>query len=448
MLKDLQTLPEGIAEAGAAVARLDENFRAGFGGARDQDALASIERIFAGSPLEALLAESVPSLGRDELHERHFIALAAARAALQGAQHDTLLRQARAALGRPAELEVLCEPQAAAPEPILEGVRHWLIEVAIAGFARLDANAVLPFLTTLAQIRERPALARLAFLLTGFADELLAAVPVARSEAVPLPRWCDMWGAAMLGAMGAADAPQAQPVAATLYPLGIELRERAQFVSVVVYALLANEGKPTFIRLTRSRFKVEAIRGEAIWLLFPDLEPLLDALSQGRALDVRDMPLLPTGDMLWDAQRARPAEKCRLLDIGAGCLAPHATDPATVTSLPPLERHPVQLAEPIVLADYTLQGDALQLPGDLTLPLDARWNANADLTRDALDGSAALFGLLRFDAGHWALQPIAAASRAGKLTFVGQSGAKLFKKPPKVNPVAILEERASRLLRK
>jgi hypothetical protein len=448
MLNDLHILPPGIAETSAIVARLDEPFRAGFAGGRHQDVLTSIERIFAGSPLEMLLAESVPALGRGELQERHFVALAAARAALQGAQYDTLLRQVRSALGRPAELDAAPDPQIAMPEPILDGIRHWLMELAITGFARLDANAVQPFLTTLAQIRERPKLARLSFLLTGLTDELLAAAPVTRPEDMPLLRWCDMWSTAMLNAIGSADCPELQPVAGTLYPLGLELRENAQIVSVVVYAVLANDSKATLVRLTWSRFKVEAIRGDTIWLLFPDVEPLLDALSQGRALDIRDMPLLPSGDILWDAERARLGEKCRPLDIAARSLAPQASDPAFVTSLPPLDRHPVQLAEPIVLMDYTLQDDELQLPDDVCLPLDTRWNANADFTRDALASSAVLFGLLRFDAGRWALQPLAGASRAGKLTFVGQSGAKLFKKPPKINAVAILEERASRLLRK
>ncbi|HEY3232539.1 MAG TPA: hypothetical protein VGJ87_25130, partial [Roseiflexaceae bacterium] len=186
MLNDLHILPPGIAETSAIVARLDEPFRAGFAGGRHQDVLTSIERIFAGSPLEMLLAESVPALGRGELQERHFVALAAARAALQGAQYDTLLRQVRSALGRPAELDAAPDPQIAMPEPILDGIRHWLMELAITGFARLDANAVQPFLTTLAQIRERPKLARLSFLLTGLTDELLAAAPVTRPEDMPL----------------------------------------------------------------------------------------------------------------------------------------------------------------------------------------------------------------------------------------------------------------------
>jgi hypothetical protein len=50
--------------------------------------------------------------------------------------------------------------------PVLDGVRHWLMELAVTGFGRLDASTVLPFLTTLTQLREQPELARLSFLLT------------------------------------------------------------------------------------------------------------------------------------------------------------------------------------------------------------------------------------------------------------------------------------------
>jgi hypothetical protein len=232
-----------------------------------------------------------------------------------------------------------------------------------------------------------------------------------------------------------------------LYPLGLELRERDQFASVVVYGLLAQNNAHTFVRLTRSRFKVASIRGDELWLLFPDLAPLLEALEQEQALELRDMPQLPTGDLAWNAGCARPGAKCCLLDVAARFLAPAANEPATILPLVALDRHPVQLAEPVALAGYTSNGDAIQLADEVSLPLDARWNEQAGFGREAIEGGAALFGLLRFDAGRWTFQPLSAASRAGKLTFAGQSSVKLLKKPPKNNPVGILEERASRLLR-
>jgi len=447
-MKQLQQMPEGITETSQLIAQLDESLRFGFMSGRQTEALATLRRIFSGTSLEALLAESMPALERGEFQEQHFVALAAARAALQGAQYDALRQQARSALGRALDPDATVIAPAAVPEPLLDSARHWLMELAITGLARVDATAVYPFLTSLAQIRQDPRLARLSFLLTGFVDELLAAIPIARPDDVPLLRWCDLWSTALLSAVGVADPPQSRSVSGKLYPIGVELRERVQLVSVVVYGLLESADGAEFVRLTRSRFKVDAIRGHTIWLLFPDVAPLLEGLSQGVALHVRDIELLPSGDIIWDAAKAELGEKSKLLGVAARYLVPQASEPAIVKPLPPLDRHHVQLAEPVVLVSYTLVDDTLQLADGMAVPLDARWNADSELTRDVLTASAVLFGLLRYDAGRWTIQPISVGTRAGKLTFVGQAGAKLFTKPPKSNPVAILEERAGRLLRK
>lgn len=445
MLESLQSLPDGLAETSDAIAQLDGMFLGGFVGGPVQGPLAALGRIFAGSPLEPLLAASLPALAQGELQERHFVALAAARAALQGAQHDALRGQALAALGRAsAPDEVPAAP--AAPTPMLEGVRHWLMELAITGFARLEPSTIRSFLPSLAQLREQPELASLAYLLTGFTSELLGALPVAKAEDVPLQRWADMWAGAMLRAAGAAQPAEPQPVSGTLYPLGLELREHDQLISVVFYALLDAGGSTSVVRITRSRFKVMAIGGDMIWLLFPELALLIEALGQGQALALADMPQMPNGDLLWDAQRASLGGKCRLLDVAAPLLAPQTEQAVASRPAPALERHPVLLAEPVVLAGHALGEQGLSL-GGAALPLDPRWDV-AQLPAEEIGKAAKLFGLLRWDAGRWAFQPLSAATAAGKLAFVGQSAVKLYKKPPKSNPVAILEERASRLLRK
>lgn len=445
MLNDLQSLPAGVAEAGALIAQADELLRGGLAGGRQPEPLDALGAVFGGTPLEPLLAESLPALARGEFVERHVVALAAARAALQGARHDALWAQVRAALGRPADPGPAALPAPAAPDPLLEGVRHWLMELAITGFARLDAGALLPFLGTLERLRQQPELARLAFLLTAFADELLARVPLA-ADAVPLLRWCDLWSAAMLCACGRAAAPEPTPVSGTLCPLGVELRERGPLISLLVYALLLRPEGAEVVRLTRSRFKVDAIGGEVAWLLLPDLAPLVEALGQGLA--VRDMPLLPSGDLLWLPEQAQGLQKVKLLDELERLLAPGAPAAASLRPPPPLERHPLQIAEPVLLSGYRLGQDGLELPDGPTLPLDPRWSPAQELSPALLEGSARMLALLRFDAGRWSAQPLAAAPAGGKLTCVGQASLKLFKKPPKSNPVAILEERASRLLRR
>ena len=443
----LDPTPEGIAETAGVIAQLDNCFRSGFVGGQQQAALAMLARIFAGTPLASRLAESVAALGRGEFQEAHFVSLAAARAALQGAQYDTLRGHARAALGRAFDQDGIAQVAPPAPLPLLDSARHWLMELAISGFARLEAGALLPFLTTLAQLREQPGLLHVSALLTGFAGELLAALPIAQPDQVPLLRWCDLWSAAMLGAAGAAAPPLARAVTGTLYPLGVELREHPQMLSVVFYGVLVADGAAEFVRQTWSRFKVAAICGDESWLLFPDAAPLLESLVQGKALDVQNARLLPTGDLIWDGSAARPGKKYKLLEIAARYFAPQAAEEAIVRPLPPLERHPVQIAEPVALAGCTLLGERIRTSDGAEIALDMRRSSGAELTPEALAEASALFGLLRYDAGEWALQPLAAGAPGAKAIFAGQNGAKLFKKPPKSSAVAILEERAGRLLR-
>jgi hypothetical protein len=447
LLDRLDSTPEGIAETAGVIGQLDDCFRSGFVGGQQQAALAMLARIFAGTPLASRLAESVAAIGRSEFQEAHFVSLAAARAALQGAQYDTLRGQARAALGRAPDQDGVAQLAPPTALPLLDSARHWLVELAISGFARLEAGALLPFLTTLAQLREQPGLLHVSALLTGFAGELLAALPTAQPERVPLLRWCDLWSAAMLGAAGAAAPPEARAVTGTLYPLGVELRQHPQMLSVVFCGVLVAEGTAEFVRQTWSRFKVAAISGDESWLLFPDAAPLLESLAQGKALDVRNARLLPSGDLLWEPGTASLGKKYKLLEIAAQYFAPQAAQEAIVRSLPPLERHPVQIAEPLALAGCSVQGERVQMSDGAEIALDMRRSVGGELTAEALAEAGALFGLLRYDAGQWAIQPLAAGTPGGKAIFAGQNGAKLFKKPPKSSAVAILEERASRLLR-
>jgi hypothetical protein len=144
------------------------------------------------------------------------------------------------------------------------------------------------------------------------------------------------------------------------------------------------------------------------------------------------MPLLPSGDLLWDADKVETGKKAKLGDIalqqcGVGvdlCLPP----------LPPLQRHPIQLAEPVAFAGYSVEGETLRLDDGSILPF------YSTLPPEAFTGT--LFGLLRYDRGQWIFHALTAGNG-----FVGQIGADLLKKPPKNNTVAILQERASRLLR-
>src|SRR5262245_41420879 len=103
-LADLAAPPAAVADAAALIDRLDQAFSGGFARLAEEHLLAleAIQHAFAGTPLSSAVQSAVEGISRSEFLDKHFLVLAAARAALQGAQHDALVAQAAAALGRPA----------------------------------------------------------------------------------------------------------------------------------------------------------------------------------------------------------------------------------------------------------------------------------------------------------------------------------------------------------
>lgn len=458
----LGQLPEGVGETSELVGALDECFLVGFANldGEHEETLASLQRVFGGTPLGQALADSCAAMQRNEFVASHFMVIAAARAALQGAQFDSLQQQVRSALGR-APLVEMNRPEIAAPKAPshvavwLDSTRQWLMELALGGFGRLDAGMLTPFMATLEQIQGEPQLVRQSALLTGFFYELMRAVPIADASQVPTFRWVDLWTRAMISQPTPARTPKS--VSGTLRLLGVDLRQHAHLVSFVAYGLLENQAQGTqLVRVTMSSYKVEAIRGQETWLLFPKAAPLLDALAEARSLQIRNMPLLPTGDLIWQG-KATVGQKYDLMSSASQWVAPQ--DQAqnqkrlTPTALSPTDRHPVQLAEPVFLSNYTIKkvkGSLSLTWGKLSLPIATeRISSLSELTPDALSKSTQLFGLLRFDAGQWSLQPLSTRKARGKTKLIlsGGSASAILKKPPRTNTVAILQERASRLLR-
>ena len=107
-----------------------------------------------------------------------------------------------------------------------------------------------------------------------------------------------------------------------------------------------------------------------------------------------------------------------------------------------------------------LRGSALAFhDGELWLDFGAsgrlpvatrRLCAFSELTPEVAANSSQMFGLLRFDQRRWEIQPLGVAATVKKknvILFSGESAAAVLKKPPKTSTIAILQERASRLLR-
>ena len=459
-LTTLQQLPDGVAQSTTLIAELDQCFLSGFTNlhSTQEETVASLRRVFTGTPLAQPLADSIAAMLRNEFMSQHFMVLASARAALQGAQFDHLQQQVRTALNRtmPAEVEIAASNEAQLPSHLqvwMESAQQWLMELALSGFARLNAGTLTPFMATLEQIQSEPQLVAPAALLTGFFNEMMRAVPLADSADVPLYRWVDLWTRAMIRTSQPASSAPTTPVSGYLYLLGMDLRQHANFVNLVIYGLLDHD-TPQLVRIPFSSYKVDAISGAETWLLFPQASLLLEALAKKKVVQVQNMPLRATGDLIWRGE-AELVGKYDLFKTADQWFAAERHNTPTLPMTAPLNRHPVQLAEPLFLSGYTITEDNKTLfikYHDVIFPVASeRLGPLSEITAQTLKKSSQLFGLLRYDAGKWALQPLSilGKNKKGKpnLISTGINGHAILKKPPRNNTVSTLKERASRLLR-
>jgi hypothetical protein len=459
-LQELLTVPESVRQAAEVVAALDRCFLVGFGrlGPEQNQALQAFGRICAGTPLAGPVGAAVEALGRNEFVDRHFAALAAGRAAIQGAQCDALRAQAQKALGRSA-VKLPEAPKPDKPTEVpgniqtwQESTRNWLMELALAGFQQLESPTLAPFVATLEHLQGEPRTSRLAAILTGFLQELLEALPISALPQIPLYRWVDLWTRSMVASLRRPDAiPSGKKVRGQFSVLGVDLHHHGYFASFDVYGLLDVGGTVQLVRSTLSSYKVDVVLGSEMWSCFPmKLDPLLKAISQHLTLQLEDTTLLPSGDLVWDG-KATPGKSFSFLDLAAQYLAPGAKAPESMPEVAPADRHPVQLSEPIYLAGYKGQNvgnPVLTLNDGVALPVAlARHSPASELTVEQIVGSTGLVGLLRFDGGQWGVQPLGVTLALKKGEAFTGSGAYEFVSKKKAKTLAILHERASRLLR-
>jgi hypothetical protein len=137
----------------------------------------------------------------------------------------------------------------------------------------------------------------------------------------------------------------------------------------------------------------------------------------------------------------------------------------------PLDRHPVRIAEPVLVEGYKAavenngDGDGSTVTFELggtgeanTLTVDVRRLPTCGpLTPELVAGSTACLGLLRWDGGRWSLQPLAIQKTVKKKSTLihnggwapGSGDPKAVTAEPKAgDAVAVLRERAGRLLRR
>ncbi|MFY1635060.1 hypothetical protein ACN27F_17595 [Solwaraspora sp. WMMB335] len=470
----LSATPAGTTDALDVLDGFDRALVGGLG-RLDQErasALADLAGAVAGTPLGAAVGEAVDKIVAGSVGEEQLLLLAGARTAIAGAVHDALVDQLDTALGRTRSEWPALPPAADGPAvggptgdgPAVDGrllaARSWLAELAITGWRNVDHDLVSASQQALQALLTEPTLRRAAVLLDGLATELHACSPVAMLDRLPRRRWADLWARGMLLTRRDDVTPDTERISGRLLLLGADVHEHATAVQVQVHGLLeaAGEAVPRLVRASVSAAKVDTIVGPVVWQLLSGHQTLLAALAGRLSLELTEMPLRPSGDLLWRDAQARvgePADPFATARVQlAGVLAPAA---------PPLDRHPVTIAEPVLVEGYpTAAGDGV---GGLVFDVDGsplpvatdRLPGCGPLTVELAARSSACVGLLRWDAGRWSLQPLGVQATVKRKTVdvhtgdwaQGPTDPKVAKALTRSgDPIGVLRERAGRLLRK
>jgi len=446
------SVPDAVKITNEVIASLDHCFKIGFSrlGADQFTALQTLSSITSGTPIGSKVSDAVEAIQRNEFVEKHFAAIAAARAALQGAQYDALRTEVASALGRevPASKSLTVEPIKPDAGPLgvwTESTRNWLMELALAGFAQLESQTLAPFQATLQQLQGEKRATRLGAILTGFLQELLHSMPVSSMPEIPVYRWADLWTRSMLCALRDPGEPakSGETVSGTFTPVGVDLRHHGFFAQADVYGLFDDTNSVKTVKLSVATYKVDVIVGSEIWRCFPKhTDPLMRALSQRARLEIEDCTLLPTGELLWDGV-VKPGRSMKLLAEAKEHLG-------TLPSIAPMDRHPMQIAEIVYLENGKFADkNTLDFGNGVSLPIATkRMSAASELKLDDVKKSNVLVGLIRFDGGAWSIQPLVVGQlgKADSEKYTG-SGALAARDPKKGDTLQELQAKASKLLR-
>lgn len=452
--ESINTLPTGVKEYLFFLEKLDLCFLTGFSRLSEEqkETLESLRLIFQGTAFEEQLRDALEAFERSRFQVEYFRTIAAVRSALHGACHDALQEQLATILERKYQDVPEVSFQETTP-PLLKSSEEWLMELAITGFEQLQEEHLAPFHQTLDNLLETPELIRQAALLSGFINELSGSTPIGSMKKIPLRRWVDLWAKAMTNAVKQPEPLASEQVSGDLLILGVDLRQHNHCVQLQAHALLQSEEK-RLVRVNLSTFKVDSIVEHEIWKLFSPYPIFLEALAKNRGLRLKEMPLLASGDLLWEEELAELTEEFNAIQTVSEALAD-----TTFYKQPALERHYSQIAEPVFLENYKFKEEeskAELFNNENTITIDQkRLSPSSLLDLKMLKGSTGCFGLLRFDAEAWTLQPLAVLKKIKKkdtvihngTTALGLPGKKPKKSAKPTEPLEILQERASRLLR-
>ncbi|MEU5877076.1 hypothetical protein [Spirillospora sp. NPDC047279] len=460
--------PAGVTEALDLVDGFDEALVQGFArlGEERTAAVGALVAALAPTPLGPAAAEAAAKVAAGSIAEEHLAALAGARAALFGAVHDALLTHLDGTLGRTRNTTTEPAPDATGTpdgaagsagsagsggDNLRASARSWLHELAITGWRGVGHDLVAAADQTIEALLAEPAVRPLAVLLDGLAAELRAFAPIATMPVLPTRRWADLWMRATLLAQAPPPAATTTEVDGRLLPLGVDVHEHATAVQMQIHGVLEQGDDVRLIRVSVSATKTDTIVGSAVWRLLAAHPVLLAALAGRRSLELTGMPLRG-GDLVWHDDRAAAGEPADPFATARLLLA-RAAAPA----VPPLERHPVRIAEPVLIEGYGTGDGTFVLDGaELAVDLD-RLPPSGPLTPELVAASTACIGLMRWDAGRWSVQPLAVQATVKRKPVEAHNGdwaqgptdPRIVKAEAKAgDAVAVLRERAGRLLRK
>jgi hypothetical protein len=463
MRADLLAAPvPGLDEALDVVTRFDRSLVMGL--LRPPPAQAAALAALAGTvsvtPLGARVAEAAEKVAAGTAGEDHFTAIAAARTALLGAVHDGLVARVDEATGRSRATWTAAPAAETAETPapqLRAAARSWLCDLTRTGWQGIDHELAAGSAQVITAMLQDLRLRRLAVLLDGFATELAASCPCATLERVPERRWADLWSRAMLLTHGVPP-PLAGTVTGRLLPLGIDLHEHATAAQAQVHAVLepSDGGPAQLVRASVSAPKPDTVVGMGVWQLLRPHMSLLAACGDGRSMDVAGMPVTAEGDLLWDDEHAWHGPAADVFATARVALAG-----AVTAAVAPLDRHPVRICEPVFLEGYTVQADngavTLVIAGQALAVDVGRLPPAGPLTPALVAGSTSCVALLRWDAGTFAVQPLAIETKVKQKTTAVHAGAwaggttqpaGVKAEKAAAEAVAVLRERAGRLLRR
>lgn len=442
---------EGAGEAIALVDGFDTTLVHGLArlDSERSQAVAALAAAFAASPLGDRVGEAAAKVTAGAVAEDALVALAGARAALLGAVHDDLV----AALDTATKRERAPWPgesvKAGDADNLLSGVRSWLAELAIAGWRGVEDDLVSTANQAIEALYADPARRGLALLMDGFAAELTGGSPLSTLDPMPVRRWADLWTRGMMAAAGEWPRGESEEVSGRLLVLGLELQEHSTGVRAVIHGVLETASGKRLVRTGVSAGKTDTIVGPQVWSLLSGFPVLLGAVANKKALEIKGMTLLSGGDLVWDEEKAKSGEP-----VDPFATARLQLREAVAASAAPLDRHPVRIAEPVFLMGYEYADGAFDIEGHkLPIALD-RLPEAGPLRVAQVAASTECIGLLRWD-GRWFLQPLAVRATIKKKTVevhtgdwaTGATDPKVVKAVARIDGVAVLRERAGRLLR-